>query len=339
MNGRRATIRDVARHAGVSSATVSRYLNGSLQLPPDTARRVDRAIAALAYAPNILARNLSTGRSGTLGIIVPDIANPFFAVLASAAEREAFAHGYALMLCSSESHPARERHYLSELLAQRIDGTLFVSEYVVGHDLADQLAGIGNLVLVDEGIDGFGGAQVLADNRRGGRLATEYLLDLGHRRIALLAGPAHLMTSRERRLGYEEALRAHGIEPDPSLTVFGPYREATGRSALPALLDLPDPPTAVFATSDVAALGVLRAARARGLEVPDALSLVGFDDIPVAELVSPAITSIAQPIERLGVEGIRTLVRLLRGEPDVAREQRLEVSLVVRGSAAPPRSP
>lgn len=338
MSARKATIRDVARRAAVSSATVSRYLNGSLQLPPDTAGRVDRAIAELAYAPNVLARALSTGRSGTLGIIVPDIANPFFAVMASAAEREAFAQGYALVLCSSESHPARERHYLAELRAQRIDGTLFVSEYTVGHELADQLAGFGNLVLVDEGIEGFGGAQVLAHNRRGGRLATEHLLALGHRRIGLIAGPAHLMTSRERRAGYEDALRAHGLWPDPRLTVFGSYREATGREALPALLDLDDPPTAVFASSDVAALGVLRAARARGLRVPEDLSLVGFDDIPVAELVSPAITTVAQPIERLGVEGIRTLVRLLRGDGDTAREQRMDVALVVRESTAA-RSP
>lgn len=190
---RKATIRDVARHARVSSATVSRYLNGSLVLPPETAGRIDRAIAELGYAPNLLARALSTGRSGTLGIIVPDIANPFFAVMASAAESEAFAQGYALMLCSSESHPGRERHYLAELRAQRIDGTLFVSEYAVGHELADQLAGFSNLVLVDEGIEGFDGAQVLAHNRHGGRLATEHLLALGHRRIGLIAGPEHLL--------------------------------------------------------------------------------------------------------------------------------------------------
>ena len=334
---KRATIRDVAHKARVSSATVSRYLNGNLQLPEETASRIRHAIEALSYAPSVLAQALSTGRSRTLGIIVPDIANPFFAQLASAAEREAFTHGYALMLCSTESHPERERHYLAELRAQRLDGTLFISEYIVGAGVAEQLAGIGNLVLVDEGLEGFGGVMVLVQNAEGARLATEHLLELGHRRIAYVGGPPHLLTSRERVAGFEAALRAAGLTPDPRCMVHGPYRERTGVDALGNFLELDVPPTAVFASSDVAAFGVLREARGRGLRVPGNLSVVGFDDVWVSQMLSPALTTVSQPIDALGAEAIRALLGLIRGEPVSIWQRRLPVRLVTRESTGPLR--
>lgn len=335
MKKKASTIRDVARAAGVSPATVSRFTNGTLDLPAATAERIQEAIRELDYRPNVLARNLSLGRSRTLGLVLPDIANPFFAQLASAAERQASDRNYHLILCSTENNPDRELEYLQQLQAKRLDGIVFLTEHAGHAPLAKRIVGIEHLVLVDEGIDGFTGPRIFSDNRRGGELATRHLLELGYRRIGFIGGPPDLMTARERREGYLQALRGAGLEADPDLQFGGPYRQGTGREGLTALLALPDPPKAVFAASDATAIGVLREARERGLRVPDDLSLVGFDGIAIGELLSPPLTTVAQQIEELGRQGVRALLEAVEKQGRRPKEVRLPIELLIRDSTRP----
>lgn len=333
-----ATIRDVARVAGVSPATVSRFTNGSLALPDATANRIRAAIRDLDYRPNVLAKSFSLGQSRTLGLVVPDIVNPFFAQLASAAEREASDHGYHLILCSTESDPERELAYLKHLQVKRLDGIVFVTEHAREGPLTELVARTENLVLVDEDVPGFTGRRVFSDNQRGGALATQHLLGLGHRRIAYIGGPPDLMSAQERLAGHLQAMKEHGIHADARLRYDGPYRQATGREALRAFLEASPRPTAVFAASDATAIGVLSEARARGIRVPHDLSLVGFDGISITEMLYPALTTVKQRIEELGRFGVQALVGILNGTACAHEVERLPVELVVRESTCPPDS-
>lgn len=326
------TIRDVARRACVSPATVSRYMNGQLSLPQITAGRIDEAVRELNYQPSTLARNLSLGKSRMLALMVPDIANPFFAQLASAAEREASYHGYSLILSSTESDPDREIEYLKQLQAKQIDGIVFLTEHTGNEMLADLLSDMGNIVLVDEDVSGTTLHKVFSANLEGARLATEYLIMQGHRRIGHVAGQQDLLTGRERLEGYHQALQHRGLDVDEKYLWFGPYRQKTGREALTRFLELPHPPTAIFAASDYMAIGILHEARSCGIRVPHDLSVVGFDGIDITEMLNPPLTTVQQQIEALGREGIRCLVAQLRGEELEPGIQRLPVELVIRDS-------
>ncbi|EPN71635.1 LacI transcriptional regulator, partial [Pseudomonas syringae pv. actinidiae ICMP 19101] len=203
---RPATLQDVANHAGLSKAAVSRYLNRSISLPPETAQRIDTAIKALDYRGNSLARRLSKGGSETIGLVLPDIANPFFAELADAAEEEASANGYNLVLCVTRNLLERESTFVRWLDSRNVDGLLLVSNRPDDGTLAGQLASYRNIILLDEDVPGTSQPKVFADNHQGGRLATDYLIRHGHRRIAHVSGPPALMSARERYAGYREAL-------------------------------------------------------------------------------------------------------------------------------------
>jgi len=332
------TIQDVARQAGLSKSAVSRYLNHSLSLPPATAQRIEGAIEALGFRRNSLAQRLSKGGSETIGLVLPDIANPFFAELADAAEATAFAHGYNLVLCLTRNDPAREIQYVHWKGSRRVDGLLFISNRADDGTLAAQLGAYREIVLLDEDVPGTSMPKVFADNVAGGRLATEHLIRQGHRRIAHVSGPAAVMSVRERREGYERALAAAGIPLHPDYLLLGEYSRDFGRQAAATLLDLPEPPQAIFAASDFIAVGVLDTLRERGLAVPAALSLVGFDDAPYAELLTPPLSTVRQSARDLGRQGIEALLAVLAGQP-VVGEQRVAVTLVERGSVAPAPAP
>ena len=209
---RKATIKDVAGAAGVSIATVSRYLNGSIRLPGSTTKRIDHAVASLRYAPNPLARSLSLGKSNTIGLVVPEIGNPFFAGLAASVETAAAEHGLGVLLCVTLNRVERELDYIGRLEHRQVDGLLFATNHPDDGTLLAALAGLPGIVLLDEDIAGADVAGVFADNMNGARDATRHILEAGHRRIAMLSGPSGLLSAEERRRGFLSAVREGGAQ-------------------------------------------------------------------------------------------------------------------------------
>ena len=289
----------MARRAGVATSTISRYLNGSLELPSPTRNRIESAIAELNYRPNALARSLQAGRSQILGLIVPDLSNPFFTSVADAAAAAAYLESYSILLCATGNDPQREAHYVNLLVAGQLDGLIYLGSHRRNFALETMRQTELPIIIVDEEIEGVAGGRLFVDNRRGGYLATEHLLHLGHRDVAFIGGPADLLTTVERRRGYEDALLERGLVPQPDRIVLGEYTTQFGALAAQELLQ-EDAPTGIFAASDVVAVGVLQTARQLGLSIPEDLSLVGFDDVPMAEMLAPPLTTICQPAQNWG---------------------------------------
>jgi LacI family transcriptional regulator len=331
-----STIRDVAEHANVSKATVSRYLNGSLTLPPDTARRIDAAIVELNYRQNSLARRLSLGSSETIGLAMPDVANPFFAEIADEVELAASERGFGLSLCITRNELKRESLYLSWLDTQHLDGLILVSNRPDDGSLRELIGKRRNIVLIDEDIPGTDVPKVFVDNVQGGYLATRHLIRAGHTRIGHVSGPQTLFTVQERFDGYRRALSEANLPFDPDLVRFGSYERHFGEAALCELLALSDAPTAIFASSDYLAVGMLEALRDRGIEVPRDMSIVGFDDMEFTSLLMPPISTLRQSARDLGRKGVEMLLARLAGDAP-STVHRLPVRLIERASVAPPR--
>lgn len=331
-----ARLRDVALAARVSTATVSRYLNGSLVLSPATAERIERAIRALNYRPNPHARRLSLGRAETIGLVIPEIANPFFARMADAIEQAAETEGLGVLLCATRNRAEQELAYLGYMRRAHVDGVLFATNHTDGGELARAINGEDGVVLLDEDIPGTSVPKVFADNTRGGYLAGRHLIERGHRRIGFIGGPHRIFSTTERLAGLREAVREAGPPAEIVCEVFGDYTHASGRAAAQAVLAHADPPTAVFAASDEQALGVLDAMADLGRAVPEHLSLVAFDDVGPLHLLQPPLTAIRQPVAELGREGVRLLLARMRGEPAPAEPVRLAVQLIERNSVASP---
>jgi LacI family transcriptional regulator len=335
-SNRRARVKDVAALADVSATTVSRYLNAGLVLPPSTAARIDAAVRQLDYRPNLLARSLSLGRSNTIGLVVPEIANPFFAHLAAAVEEAADAEGMGLLLCATLNRLDRELDYLERLRSHQVDGLIFLTNHHDDGELAQRIGALRSIVLVDEDVAGTSAPKLFCDNIIGGRLAGEHLLAAGHRRIGFVGGPEGLMSTDERLRGLRDAART---VPGAEIAWIsaGPHTPAQGRTAATAWLAHPDQPTAIFLGSGVLLDGFLEAIHQHGLAVPDDLSLVAFDDIGPLHLFDPPITAIRQPIAEFGRRSVALLCAQLRGEP-AGPPVRLPVELVERRSVAPPAS-
>jgi LacI family transcriptional regulator len=326
------TIRDVAEAAKLSPAAVSRYLNGDIVLPKASASRIDRAVRELNYQPNRLARNLSLGQSKMIGLIIPDISNPFFATLGCAVEEVAFEAGYGVLLCNTQNDRDREFSYLKLLSGRQLDGILFLTNQADNPELTEILQRNRNVVLIDEDVPGVSAPRIFSENRIGGYLATRHLLDNGHERIAFIGGPKNLLSTRERFTGFKNALKERGLKPISQLVRFGPYTPDFGRETAHRFFEAKKRPTAIFASSDYVALGVLNAAHGAELEIPESLSLIGFDDMPLAELLQPPLTTVRQSAQDLGVEGTKVLLNLIAGEPVQRVETRLSVQLIKRGS-------
>jgi LacI family transcriptional regulator len=329
-----STIKDVARTAGVSITTVSHVLNETRFVSDELRCRVLAAMEELDYRPNILARSLRRGETKTIGLVVPDNSNPFFAEMARTVEDLGFAAGYSVILCNSDDNLAKEAAYIEVLIAKQVDGVLFIASGSSQEHLSElRHAGV-PYVVVDREVDGSLADVVLVNNELGGYTATQHLIALDHRRIACIAGPSQLTPSADRVLGYRHALADFQIPQDEALVVSGDFRARGGEAALHQLLTLHPPPTAIFACNDLMAIGVLRAARNAGLRVPGDLSVVGFDDIPLATAVSPALTTVAQPITELAEHSVKLLVARMQNRNDELQTQRivLDPYLVVRDS-------
>ena len=331
---RRVTIRDVADQAGVSVATVSKVINDRYGVSSATAARVQGVIAELGYEASIVARSLRNHRTNVVGILVSDI-EPFSAELIKGAARALHGTGYELVVYSAGGRsPDRvgwEHRALSRLGGTLIDGALLVTPTVVGRSSGAPV------VAVDPHTGSAEVPTVDADNRRGAQLATQHLLDLGHRRIGFVGGRVDLESARLRQLGFTETLQRAGLEVDPDLVRTGSYEAEESHAAAADLLSAPHPPTAVFAANDVSAIAVMEEAARRGLRVPEDLSVVGFDDVPESAMTRPGLTTVHQPIQEMGERAVQVLLGLLAGRAPDALHETLPTHLVERRSCAPPR--
>ena len=331
-----ATIHDVAQDAGVSPTTVSRYLNNRIELPPSTSARIDAAIARLDYRPNLLAKRLSTGRSEAIGLVTPEIREPFFAELASAVEDEADRHGYTIFMSSTRSDRAREIASLERLHDRHVDGLIMMTNTPDDGTLARLIGQRRNVVLIDEDIPGVNVPRVFVENEPGAYTATRHLIEAGHRSIAYIGGPVGLFSVEERRAGFLLAMAEAGLTPQPEHIRIGSFAPDFAKAAVEDFLAAPKPPTAIFASSDYLAIGAIRGLKAAGVSMPEQMSLVGFDDMPLTELFNPPLTAIRQPIEALGRQGFQALFALLNGQqPEMLT--RLPVKLIERESVGAPR--
>jgi LacI family transcriptional regulator len=326
-----ATIRDVARLAEVSVTTVSHALSDKRPVRPETVLRIQAAIEALGYVPSSAARTLQAGRTFMLGLVVPDVSDPFFGRLAVAVERAADENDYGVVLSSSGGAPMRESRYVSMLRSRSIDGLV----YVAGRSARDpglaDLARSYPVVLADEWTDDLAGIPYVGvDNVRGGELAAQHLAALGHSHVAVLTGPRGLRSAEERLAGFVS------VFPDAAV-IDADFSEEVAYHRTARLIAGGRAPTAIFASNDVMALGVLDAVRDSGASVPDDISLVGFDDIPLARRVSPALTTVHQPVELIGALAAEAVIAMSAGR-EALESPRLPVELIVRDTTAPPRT-
>ncbi|MGY0486443.1 LacI family DNA-binding transcriptional regulator [Streptomyces sp. WG-D5] len=325
-----AGIKDVAAAAGVSVATVSRVLNAHPSVSPATRTRVLAAVESLGYRPNAVARSLRTAQTRTLGLVISDVLNPYFGELTRAVEDEARGLGYSVIIGNADERPELQDHHVRTLLDRRIDG-LLVSPTDGGSPIMLDAARTGTpMVFVDRWIPGVDVPVVRSDGRAAVRDLVAHLHALGHRRLAIIAGPAATTTGSERVDAFREALASYELELPDAYIGQGDFQADSGRRVTEAFLALPEPPGAVFAADNLMALGALDAVRARGLRVPDDIAVAAFDDIPWFVHTDPPITAIAQPTKELGRAAVRALVDRIEGR--VPESVTLPAHLVVRRS-------
>lgn len=334
-----ATIRDVARLAGVSVATVSNVVNEPERVSAALRDRVEKAISALNYAPRAAARSLRKQSSGLIGLIVADITNPFFTELVRAIEVVASARGYSVLLCNSDEDAGREARALELLRSQWVDGIILAATGTPSAGRGELLSRLRvPVVLVDRGLDGLGFDSVVLDNRLAALQATAHLLALGHRRIGLISGPSGLSTGADRQAGYREALLAQGLTPDPDLVREAGFREDQGYQTTIELMGLAAPPTALFAANNLMAIGMMRALTALGLDCPRDVSVISIDDFPWADVFRPRLTTVSQPVRAMGELAMRLVTgRIGGGRSGPGQTHVLASHLEVRDSCASPR--
>jgi len=336
------TLHDVARLAGVSIATVSATINQSAYVSPELQERVRKAIAEIAYHPDGIARSLKKRSTQTLGLIISDITNPFFTALVRGIEDAANARGHALILCNTDEDVEKERAYLRLLRSRRVDGLIMAPAGCVKDYQQFSVEANTPLVFIDRKISSVPADAVVVDNVGGARQVVDYLLRLGHRHIGAITGLPHISTTHERIEGYRQALEAAGLPPDPALMLGGNSRLKGGYQAGLALLSFPKRPTAIFATNNLMAIGLMRAVAERELRCPEDVSVACFDDFEWASVFQPRLTTVAQPTYEMGVKAAEVLfARLdgtLAGDP---KEIVLSPTLMIRDSCAalPPEEP
>lgn len=327
------TIRDVARVAGVGVATVSRVLNSSGYVKPETRQKVLAAAGELGFVPSQLARGLVRRLSATAGLVIPDITNPFFPAITRGVEDRASEAGYTVFLCNTDNDPALEALDVQKLRERRVDGIIFVGttdrRELVERLLADEIP----VVVTDRQVDHADIDSVLVENAWGAMAACLHLIDLGHSRIAHAAGHRLTRTGQDRCNGYRMALEQAGIPCDESLVCWGDFTLESGYAVAQILLGRSPRPTAIFAANDQMAFGVMRAAEEAGISVPDELSIVGFDDIQMASVVRPGLTTVRQPAYEMGRLAMSLLLERINGRATGGgRVHQFKPELVVRGT-------
>ncbi len=336
MQTRLPSLKDVARVAGVSVTTVSRLLNGSLDLPTPTRLRIENAIRTLNYRPNPHARRLSLGRSDTIGLVVPDIANPFFATLVSAIESEADGRGLAVSLYATLNRPGRERTYLDLIARNHVDGLIFVTNHPDDGELARLINRTGKVVVVDEDVPNALAPKLFCDNFEGGRLAGLHLGEQGHGRVLFIGGREEMISAKRRFEGLTAGLReAWRGRVDP-IRYSGEYTIDYGRQAAQRFLAEGRPATAIFASSDEIAIGLMEIFAANGISIPRDVSVVGFDNVGPLHLFNPPLTAIEQPVRAIGRRALEVLLETnWQDDTPFEGEELLPVKIVKRHSVAP----
>jgi LacI family transcriptional regulator len=328
------TLKELAVRAKVHPSTISRVANNDpgLRIASSTRARIEALLRETGYQPNGIARGLKLRQTKVLAVVIPDVTNPFFAALFRGVEDAAAPRGFNVLLCNTDGSPERQRSHLQSLEARRVDGVILASSYLKDPGVRDLRRQRVPYVLVnrfsDDGEDPFVGA----DDMLGGQVATAHLLKLGNTRIGHLAGKPTVSTGVLRRRGYLAALALAEIPADPQLVVESGYTEEGGALAARRLLSLRDPPTALFAVTDMAALGAVEAARSMGLRIPEDVAIVGYNDIPLASRVSPGLTTMHVPIHEFGSVAVGLLLEQIESDEPTLRRVRFAPDLVVRDS-------
>jgi LacI family transcriptional regulator len=336
-----AIIKDVAKKAGVSITTVSHVINQTRYVSDELTQKVHHAMMELNFQPNILARSLRIGRTKTIGLVIPDISNPFFAEISRKIEDKGFELGYNVILCNTDEDLIKEQRYINVLIAKQVDGIIFfstggssgISSYLHDSELP--------LVVADRETEGFDTDVVLVDNQKGGYEATNYLISLNHRRIACISGPSLISPSAHRVEGYKKALQDANLPFDETLLRMGNFRFDGGEKEMRELLNLSNPPTAVFICNDMMALGAILEIKLQGKDVPGDFSIIGFDNSPLSKYVHPPLTTISQPMKKMAELVVELLIEKImikenqKRDKDVIPEYKkyvLEPELLIRDS-------
>jgi len=334
---KRVTMRQIAARARVSVGTVSHVINNSAGVRQEVRKRVLDAIERLGYQPSLLARGLRRNQTTILGMIIPDISNPFFPLVVRGVEDIAYQNSYRLMLCNTDNDAQKEQVYFDELRAYRMAGLIVIPS--ADSRLVPMAAASGGeipVICLDRCPEGWKGDTVTVDNAEGAYQAARYLLELGHRRIATIAGQLHVTSGVERLKGFKRALREAGVSIAQEYIQEGRFDRLSGYEKGLMLLQFSPRPTAIVAANDLVALGVLAALREMGLRCPEDVSLVGFDDQEIASFTNPALTTVAQPAYQMGARAAALLFERLRGEDVAAQQVVMKATLRVRDSAAAP---
>lgn len=334
-----STMKEVAAIAGVSIQTVSAIINCKPGISPETSARVNAAIQQLGYRPYSLARSLRTRQTHTIALIVTDINNPSFSTIASAVEDIAHSLGYNLVLFNTHDDPEREASYIRTVYDRWMDGVIFVAT-------GDQFTSLDSLkqdgiptVAIDRIPMGYSGPSVTLDNFKAGFMAAEYLVSLGHKRIAHISGPLKLLLARERLAGYQACLKKANLDPTDFSSPEGDWNCNSGYEGMQQILSGSEIPTAIFAGNDRMAIGAIQAIIKKGLRVPEDISVIGLDDIEVAAFQSPALTTIRQSFPEMASQCVHLLMEILDGKECLYPQMVIEPELIVRQStAAPPKT-
>lgn len=328
-----ATMKDVARVAGVSTSTVSHVINGDRFVSEAVREKVLQAVKQLNYAPSALARSLKINQTRTIGMLLTASSNPFYAEVVRGVERSCYERGYSLILCNTEGDPERMSRSLETLLQKRVDGLLLMcsESSALSPDIMGRYPSLPTVMMDWAPFEGCGG--VIKDNSlQGGEIATRYLIAQGYRRIACITGPLDKTTAHNRLEGYRKAMDDAGLHRPSFYEVSGDFEFASGYRAMQQLLTLEQPPEAVFACNDAMAVGVYRALHQAGLSIPDDVAVMGYDDIELARYLSPPLTTIQQPKDELGELAIDTLLYRMTDPDSPPNVLTLTPELAVRES-------
>jgi len=334
-----ATIKDVASEAKVSIATVSSTLNGTKYVSAELQKRVYEAVEKVGYIPSVAAQSLKKGSAKIIGLILPDITNLFFAVLARAVEKTASAQGYTVLLCNSDQDQAKENDFLRLLKTHSVAG-LILAPASSGREYGEKLAKTVNtpVVLVDRKTEGVPWDFVVSGNTEGAQRAVTHLIECGHRKIAGVFGLAHVSTVSDRLSGFKNALRSANLEISSKLIAVDCNSTEKARLAAQSILNMPDRPTALFASNNQALQGILAAIKNHGLKCPKDISVTGFDGMEWAELLDPPMTTVEQAAAEMGGQAVNILIQRFQGSSAPTQEIVLPTQFFVRGSSAPPQA-
>lgn len=335
MAKKRVTLKTIAKFAGVSTATVSRVLNNSRKVNPEIARKVIEIANNLNYRPNEVARGLVKGKIKTFGVVVPDIDNPFFSKICKAIQNTVRKEGYSVFLYNTDGKAEREKEIIENLIQQLIEGVFMIAPRMNSKEILDLSKEYGFYpVIVDSRVENVMLSAVWVDNVTAFIQATEFLIEIGHRKIGFVAGPLNVANSRDRLKGYLLALENNVIEKDDSLIYEGDFMISSGYKAAEYFLGLSNPPTAILCSNDLMAIGVLRCLHDRDIRVPEQISVVGCDDIDVTASLYPPLTTVKQPIYEMGEIAAKMMLKYIK-TGKLPPNSILHADLVIRNSTAP----